>query len=192
MVLCCVRAGPHEGLTLSHSFLLGVAADFHGCTPCSWDRSALCSFLGLDQWFCGGKSQWHISPRTWWASVEVCQWLRVSHPKSKEVESRSLLFLLSHWTWTSLCYFILMAPLLSCGPHKVLLSLPYSHCLQDSRGFFSWLNFVQPGQIKGIFSFSNKFKVTDLCRRKIKISSSFQEIDLKSFHFNHSEWMIPC
>lgn len=48
--------------------------------------------------------------------------------------------LLSHWTWISLCYFILKAPLLSCGPHKVLLSLPYSHCLQDSRGFFrGWI-----------------------------------------------------
>lgn len=89
-----------------------------------------------------GKSHWHIYPRTWWVKVEECQWLRVSHPKGKEIEGRSLLFCFtSHWTWTSLCHFILMAPLLSCGPHKVLLSLPYSHCLQDSRGFFSWLNF---------------------------------------------------
>lgn len=137
------------------------------------------------------KSQWHIFPRAGWVNVEECRWLRVSHPKGKEKAGACLFSLLSHWTRTSL-YFILMAPLLSCGPHKVLPSLPYSPCLQDPRGFFSWLNFVQPGQIRDIFSFSNKFKVADLCKRKFKMSCSFQGIDLKSFHFYHSEWMIPC
>lgn len=119
--------------------------------------------------------------------MEECQWLRVSHPKGKEIESRSLLFsLLSHWTWISFCYFILKAPLRSCGPHKVLLSLPYTHCLQDSRGFFlaefcpAWTNqgyiFLQ-------------LKVVDLCKRKIKISCSFQGIFL-SLRVDDSLWKI--
>lgn len=64
VVLCCVRAGPREGLTRSHSFLLGIAAALHGCTPYSQDqtRSALCSFLGLRQWFCWGKRGGSIFP----------------------------------------------------------------------------------------------------------------------------------
>lgn len=145
----------------------------------------------------GEKRQQHFPLRTWWPNVAEHQWLRASHPKERQKESRSwvvFFFLLSHWILTSLWYFVLMACLLSCGPQKVCLRLPYSCCLQDPRGLFhGWIwNPLQPGQIKDRFSCSSNFKAADLCKSTVNISCSFQRIDLKSFHLNHLERMLPC
>ena len=95
MVLCCVGAGPREGVTCSHSFLWGIAAALHDCTPYSGDRtrSTRCSFLGLGQWFwLGENKQRHISLKTRWPDAAEQQWLRASHPKGKRKESRSCFF----------------------------------------------------------------------------------------------------
>lgn len=168
--------------------------------PTAGTRPAPLSALswGWVKSFAGKKRQWQISLRTWWPNMVEHQWLRASNPKGKREREQELIFIylffyFPHWILTLLCYFILTPPLQSHGSHKAFFGVPYSHHLQDPRGFLrSWIwNPIQPRKIMDNFSCSSNFKAANLCKRKVKMSGSFQGIDLKSFHLYHLEWMLP-